>query len=447
MKIKGFLLHTGLTVTVIISVILTTIILTNPATFQRDSKTTTSPGENDATASNKTLSDIYAPVQVILNQDRQQYQLDSSKVSLVNKLRTEIRKWKVSDTVTKTALRNEEEYVAFLEQKNAVVLNYSDHLTIKLFNKTFSKTIKKYHDDKYNRILIPLKQKKVMYLLNDQAKTIYKLELRNENIRKTAKIAENNKSNRLQVEYYLLDGYLTMFYLNTVQVPHYTYLINKANASSFVTQLLDSNGGNSITTKMQKDKIIYSDGADNRMTVEDPTNRIKYANYSNSDYNNSVIERQSFNDHLKRSFTKLNIIGTSLDDVHYSEFNQVNGTVIYRSYVAGFPIINENNYGAFKIQTLSSGGLKYDFSLLSLQVPVPSGGKSVTLPPTVTVYQNLINAGYSANKLKNIQIGYSWRKNEASSLVIDLVPTYFVNYNGKWTEYNKLLNSTSNSGN
>ncbi|KRN06709.1 YycH family protein [Liquorilactobacillus sucicola DSM 21376 = JCM 15457] len=427
--------------------VLTTIILTNPATFQRDSKTTTSPGENDATTSNKTLSDIYAPVQIILNQERKQHQLYSPQTNMINNFCSEIRKWTANENITKTTFKNEEEYVAFLEQKNAIVLNYADQMTIKLFNQTFSQKIKGHQGDKYNRILVPLNQKKVVYLLNDQAKSVYKVSFTNKNSKKIKKLVNSKGIKKLQVEYYLLDGHLAMFYLNNVQMPHYTYLINKANASSFVTRLLDSSGGNSISTKMQKDKIIYSDGADNRMTVEDHTNRIKYANYSNSDYNNSTVERQSFNDHLKNSFTKLNSIGAPLDDVHYSEFYQASGTVVYRSYVAGFPIINKNNYGAFKIQTMNSGGLKYDFSLLSLQVPVPSGDKNVTLPPTITVYQNLINAGYSANKVKNIQVGYSWRKNEASNLVIDLVPTYFVNYDGEWIEYNELLNPTSDVGN
>ncbi|KRM97005.1 YycH family protein [Liquorilactobacillus aquaticus DSM 21051] len=442
MKIRNFLLHFGLTVTVILSVVLTTIILTNPATFQRDSKTTTSPGENDtATTSTKTISDVFVPVQTILNQDREQFQLYSSKTNLVNSLRKEIRKWGAGKNVTKTTFKNEEEYVAFLEQKNAVVLNYSDYVTIKLFNQTFSQKIEKHQGEKYNRILIPLNQKKVIYLMNDQTRGVYKVSFSKKNVKKIRTLLKNNEIKRLQMEYYLLGGHLAIFYLNSVQVPQYSYLINKANASSFVTQLLDSNGGDSISTKMQKNKVIYSDGADNRMTVMDSTSQIKYANYSNSDYSNNTIERrQSLNDHLRKSFAKLNSIGASLDDVYYSEYDQSNSMTIYRSYVSGFPIIDKHNYGAFKIQTMNSGGLKYDFSLLSLQVPVPSGGKNVTLPSTTDVYQNLINAGYSASKLKNIQIGYSWRENDASSLVIDLVPTYFVNYAGKWTDYNELLN-------
>lgn len=440
MKIRNFLLHFGLTVTVIVSVVLTTIILTNPATFQRDSKTTTSPGENDTTTSTRTVSDTFVPVQTILNQDREQYQLYSSKVNLVNSFRNEIRKWTAHKNITKTTFKNEEEYVAFLEQKNAVVLNYSDSVTIKLFNQAFSQKIEKHQGAKYNRILIPLKQKNVIYLLNDQTKGVYKVTFNKRNVKKIKTVLKNNEIKRLQMEYYLLDGHLAIFYLNSIQVPQYSYLINKVNASSFVTQLLDSNGGNSISTKMQKNKVIYSDGADNRMTVEEQTSQIKYANYSNSDYSNSTAERrESFNDHLKTSFAKLNSIGAALDDVYYSEYDQSNSTIVYRSYVSGFPIINKHNYGAFKIQTMNSGGLKYDFSLLSLQVPVPSGGRTVTLPSTITVYQNLINAGYSASKLKNIQVGYRWKKNSASSLVIDLVPTYFVNYAGKWTDYSELL--------
>lgn len=130
------------------------------------------------------------------------------------------------------------------------------------------------------------------------------------------------------------------------------------------------------------------------------------------DANSGKIKTQKLNyyTHLTESLNQLNKIGVAPDNLRFDEVNSEDGTVTYRSYIAGFPIISNDNYGTYKIKLMSTGGKEYNFSLNSLQVPVPASQYKQNLPSTYTVLRELENAGYTLSKIKDIRVGYKWQK-------------------------------------
>jgi regulatory protein YycH of two-component signal transduction system YycFG len=260
---------------------------------------------------------------------------------------------------------------------------------------------------------------------------------------------KNKNIQQLPVEYELENSQYQLAYKQAITLPSYSYLINKVNASSLVPELLNSDGQSTITTKVQKNQTVYSDGGDNRMVISNKTGKVTFSSYSNLNYytgtKRSHVESLSYSDLLKQSFIRINSIGNSLDDVRFDRFDSTSETATFHSFVAGFPIINSNDYGGFRIQILNAGGQQYNFSIYSLQVMVPSSGRQLTLPATAQVYQSLIQAGYAPAKIKGIKIGYRWQTNHSSKLVADLIPSYFVNINGKWSSYSSLLENTDTS--
>src|SRR5699024_11692562 len=83
---------------------------------------------------------------------------------------------------------------------------------------------------------------------------------------------------------------------------------------------------------------------------------------------------------LEINLAKLNSLGVTLDDVRYSNYESKTGEVIYRNYIAGFPIVSEYNYGTYSLQNVTSNGQRFMFSLYGLQVPLPNTNKQKTLP-------------------------------------------------------------------
>ncbi|MFT8393555.1 MAG: two-component system activity regulator YycH, partial [Liquorilactobacillus ghanensis] len=174
MKLRNVLLHSGLTITVIISIFFTAIIWLNPATFQRNSKATTATGDTFQNNDHKKIGDVFLPTQTVLNENDGLYQLSSSRIDLVQLFRQQLVKQKVQ-RISRHDYRSLTDYQSLLKQSNAVVFNYGSPITVKIFNQAFKQKINKYQNLKYNRILVPLNNKKVIYLMNDADKNVFKV--------------------------------------------------------------------------------------------------------------------------------------------------------------------------------------------------------------------------------------------------------------------------------
>jgi len=85
------------------------------------------------------------------------------------------------------------------------------------------------------------------------------------------------------------------------------------------------------------------------------------------------------------------------------------------------------------------GVRRYNFAIYSLQVPVPTDKKSVTLPGTQSVIDQLVAAGYHKSKISSLQIGYQWLASTSSDKVVNLTPTWYVHYDGSWKTATQML--------
>lgn len=131
--------------------------------------------------------------------------------------------------------------------------------------------------------------------------------------------------------------------------------------------------------------------------------------------------------------------------MRYSEYDQQEKNVIYRSYIDGFPVISARDFGTYQIQNRVRSK-KIVFSQCSLQVPVPAAGKAVTLKATKEVLAELSATNkIDVDKIEDIEIGYEVTQNGTASLVTDLTPTYFVKYNNSWINYEDLLTGETGS--
>ena len=442
MKVNDWLLHIGLFITVTISLVLSSIIWFNPAIFQRDAKTTTATDAGTSTKTNKKMSDVYLPIQIVKNEAGGSYQLSSSKVDLIQKLRKQIKHWNFV-SISQLNYKNATEYQKLLSKNQTVALNYGAPVTIELFDQAFGQQINKFKNAKYNRILVLLRNKRQLYLMNDQKRVVYLVKFKNHSLDSYVNSLNSGNLLQLPVNYTLAADQYQLSYKEPVSLPSYSYLINKANESSLVPLLLSSNSQSTITTKVQKNKTIYTDGEDNRITINNRTGKIEFFSYSRLNYYEGTqrthVRKLSYYDRLKQSYLRISSISNFLDGIRYASYNPNNQEVVFNSFVAGFPVINENNYGSFDIQILDLSGQRYLFSLCSLQVQVPSSEQKITLPATAQVVQRLVQAGFAANKINQIKIGYQWQTNQSSKLVADLVPTYFIDYNGQWISYQDLL--------
>jgi len=437
-RLRRLILPIGLSLLILLSIGLSMYIWTNPSRYERESKVSTA--SSNSTIATRTIDDVYLPTQLVHTDAKGKQTLQINKnVSLVTQFKEQISKWDAR-SISKVRVTSARSYTALLNGQDSYVLNFPDSVTVSMFNTIFSQNLQSYRAAKFSRIVIPINDTSHVYLLNDSQHQIYSVRLKRKSLTRMQKIlaAVSVKSIPVVMTYRHNATYLD--YTQPVKMQQYSYLLNKLAASQLANRLLDADGNSSVTVHNRKHEQEYTTGSYKRMTVNTKQGTVKY-----EDYSDAGNQRQlTLTTQLRKSYNHLVSIGVPMDNIRYYGYDTTSNSVIYRSYVEGFPIFNQTENGDVRVQMTTNSLERYYFSLYSLQVPVPTTGKqqSVTLPSTSTVLKKLVAAGYKENKLGSIELGYHWSKNTSSKLVIDLNPTYYVYYNGAWRTYTSMLSGS-----
>ncbi|ANK60584.1 regulator [Loigolactobacillus backii] len=433
MKIKNLILRVSLSVLIVISIILSGLIWTNNARFQRN---TTDVTPQQTQLDTKNLAAVYLPTQIMATTKQGQKNLIyNKKENLIDTLRSDVKKWRFGrpTTVKLTA----KQYLKLINRGNMLSINYPSNVSYSIFGQTFGQKVSQQDRNKnFNRLLIPLGKKGVVYLLSDRQTHGYRVKVSKQNLA-VLKKAINKATVKMPINEQLMNKRPQIFYEQSVQVAQYSYLLNKQNPTDFVTALLDGKSPNSVDSKEVGDSTIYNDGTYKSLQVNHKNGTINFEDYSTS---NTAKNTTSI---LTDSFRELSNLGNTPVNMRYFYYNPQDRTVVYRSYVEGFPVFNQTNFGTVKVQLMATGN-KLDFSVYSLQVPLPSDKQAVTLPTTQNMLDQLQNAGYNLTDVKTVQLGYHWQVNHSSDSVIDLTPTYYINYNGSWLSLSQMLNTDQN---
>ncbi|KRL98230.1 YycH family regulatory protein [Levilactobacillus hammesii] len=429
MKITKAFLPLGLAAAVAVSVVLSAMIWTNPAQYERNRQRSSNTPTTEL--STRPQKDVYLPTQVVYSDaNGNQELLNNRKVNLTTELREALSKWQFS-RVNRVRVASKNAYMKYLTRKSSLLLSYASPINVKMFNTVFGGKLNS-QATQFSRILVPLDDQDHIYLLDDKKQDVYQVTVKSADATAIRKIMKENLF-RINVTMKWLSESATAYVKNGVTVPSYSYLVNQQSTDYFTTRLLNKGESTNVSAKKNKDNTIYSDGASRQLTVYNKQGTALYEDYS------ALQSSLSFSQALKASYTVVKTIGIPMENLRYYGYSSSNSTVTYRSFVEGFPIFNQSNYGAARIQMLSQGVRRYNFSLYSLQVPVPTDKKSVTLPGTQTVIDQLVAAGYSKSKINSLQVGYQWLTSSSSDKVVNLTPTWYVHYNGSWKTYTQLL--------
>ncbi|WP_044010724.1 two-component system activity regulator YycH, partial [Paucilactobacillus wasatchensis] len=161
-----------LTLAILLSLVLSWFIWTNPARYERSRENNTS-GQSQLTS--KSIADIFLPTQIVkTKQNGTQYLLHAKKNNLVLSIKQKVSKWKFGSEIKVTS-DNKQRYQKYLMRKNSISLNYPDQISASVFNQTFGQSISKRRVKQLNRIIIPLHKTKYIYLLNDHTETVYRI--------------------------------------------------------------------------------------------------------------------------------------------------------------------------------------------------------------------------------------------------------------------------------
>ncbi|CAM2742714.1 YycH family regulatory protein [Fructilactobacillus fructivorans] len=428
-KLKPYILPVSLCIAVLVSLVLIVALLVNPARFgsrMHQDKSATLKSE----VSSKNRYDIYSPTEVIRTaKDGKQGLLTSETTSLTGELVKNIETYHV-ESVKEISKDNQKHFINTLNSNNSLMLNYGSEIPVKLLSKIFDSKVGS-NNFNVNRMILPLGDNTHFYLLGDNGYHVYEVTTKKRNLNQLQNIL-NKKIQSVNVQMRTLNDRPFLFYPNRVKMRNYGYLLAEQSQTAYINRVLGNTTDTSV--KHRKKSTTYS-SRDQSLNFDDDDN-VLY-----QDYKQNKRER-SYANVLNSAYGYANKLGIPLDNARFDSYNPVKNTVTYRTFVEGYPVFNQKRLGTCSFTMGNGGATRYEFPLLSFQIPIPTNAESTTLPSTGTVLNQLSAEGIDMKKVRSITLGYQVVPEKNNKQLITLQPSWFVNYDGSWINYQLIGNGT-----
>lgn len=428
MKIKTCILPSMLAIAVIISVWLSSSIWINPAHYDRSQRVTSS---QSTSTDIKPLSSVYAPTQVIETTNRKkQYIVNSQTVSLISEIANQTKNYQGAKMEQLDG--NQKDYLNLLTTNNSIMLNYPSSISLKIVSNYFNNRFKNLSNVLLNHIVIPFNDSNNLYLLSDNKNKIYRIHIKDNHSDNIKNLISHNV-HKIPVQISMRNQAPFVNYTHAFSMPQYGYLISKDSQNYYVTRLLSD--AQDVNIKRHRTSTVYNDESSRQLTFYNNGE----VNFYDSHPGNISTNMTQF---LTTSYDNISkiLLNDSLANVRFFNYDANASRVTYRKYVEGFPIFNQNQYGDIQMRLVDNTSLKYNFSLKSLQIPVPTGRKNIKMPSTKQVLTRLKDYGYNVNNVKGVELGYQWSDVKSSDILVVLEPAWYINYGGRYINYKQMLN-------
>lgn len=432
MRRTNLLVRVILILAVVFSLILSFLIWTNNQRYERRTDTEAGTTTDSITSANQqNLSQVYLPTAVVnVDNKKNQTLVYNHKENLALEVRQVVQKWTFH-----SFRRSAVSYHELMNQSGTVQMIYADQMSLKLFGSVVKQERLKdvVNDIAFTRIIFSTSNNLAhVYFLDDISQKVWQSRISETRIATIRHLVTKADMN-LAVSQEQLGERPQVFFKNEVTLRPYSYLINRRNENTYISALMSNDKNTNVESRESGGQTTYYGGSyHNQLTVDHRSDQLTFSNNSQTDVPNNLKSL------LENSFTALTDIGNPLTDIRYYSVDQTNNMVAFRSFVEGFPIFQQSDFGSVKVK-FSNTGSQTAFSSRILQVPVPAKANQVTLPATETVMNKLVAANYSRKSIQNLVIGYRWVTDTTDADIVDLMPTYYVKINNRWRDYQDWL--------
>lgn len=432
MKLSGLILRVSLTAMVLLSLVFSALIWRNPSRLGR-TETDSTLKTTQATGASAQAAYLLVPTSAYYQAAGGKVQLLQPDASSTGQIHETIHDWQLKK-INRSVQLSTSALAALLTQQETLQLTFGAPVTFKAFNANYFATpVKNAPDFQFNRMIIDLSgSKPKLTLVEDNTRMSRTATLGKAPLAGLQAYLKKTRPSGLPVQEKRLNGKLMTFYTQGIAVSPYAFLLDQQTANHFVSLLMPTTSTAAVDSRELGDESIYTLG-DVRLTLNSSSNVVQFEDPA------KTVASKALTTALTKSeaaIAKLNLQGITA--MHYFGYEKGSRTVSYRSYAQGLPIFNNLDNGVVQTSSTSSG-LTMNFSLDNLTVAIPTSQAKKQLPPTQQVLSELATAGYAQSTIQNICLGYYWRPQTASSQVVDLTPSYFVEINGQYRRYTEWL--------
>lgn len=429
---KNFFIRLTLVILVGISLFLSFFIWTNNRIFSRTGVITNHNVAPPVDYS-RNLANLYNPVKVFSVDDSGNKNFLPDQLSSTTELTKKALHKVDLRRLLKYKADSNKQYETLLESTDSIQLYYQAPVSLKILAELFGfKYDQKIANFPTNRMIVrkvsPIETE--IYFANDQSCEYYYLSLLLKREQLFAAVTQTK--NKIPVkEERLGSNYLTKFE-KPIPLKSYVYLVKTLDDSFYVSNFMTNDGSAGLTYDSKNN--LYKKGLTKSLAVNNEAGLVHFADY----HLDPKQVPNNLSSLLKTSRDTMQKIGNPFNSFRYFA-KPTSNHVVFRSYIGGFPVFYNEERGDVSL-SWHHNSLSFYFSNVTLEIPISTSQNTVNLEPTDSLLQKLKAKGVKMNEIQDIQIGYSWVKNNDNSEVVNLMPEYFVKIKGTYQEVAAIMN-------
>ncbi|MGY3746762.1 YycH family regulatory protein [Vagococcus salmoninarum] len=394
----------------------------------------------ESTVTLKQAKDVFLPVKLIYHNEEGKH-LFTNKENLIVNVNKELIKLEIG-SLSQYSDKDKNKFFEKQLKRNSLELFFSDPLPLNYFYEINGSEPKKgpNQDMLFERMVLSFDDNK-LYLMTDNDYQIYETTYKGS--LSTIKELLRDDNNRF-LEVLHQDTELPIFYhfKEDLKLKKYSYILATQSYTAFSQAFFDNSQEifpNDDNKESRDINLMNAEGSS--LNVSYNTGEINF----NGRYNprkNHDTDRTETATIYDGSFYYIEKIANSMGTLRY--FERSKNQVVYRNYVEGYPIFSDHSRGRVEV-TKQNQNVQIATNQETIQVPIPSD-EEVILPSTEKVIADLKAQGVSLEDMESLQIGYTWETNQETKQVVDLVPEWYIKYQGEWTTITDLQPETNRQG-
>lgn len=435
MKFKDLLLRIALISAILVSLVATWFIWFNPAHLERRA-TTNVAVKTAAAGSDHKETNVFLPTAVYRQQDDQKRLLLRENGRMSAHIHRVIAKWRIA-SVNKPVKHSETSYADLITHADTLQMVYQSPITWQLFNKYYfdKPAVNKTASFKFNRIIIDLKHHQ-MELATDATRRTRRVKIAKAVDFDPLLKALDETANQYPVSEIRLGNREVAAFTEPINVNAFSFLVDSRGANHYVTSLMNSgsNVPSAVDAKQIGDQTVYTVNNNNkRLAVDRNDSQMRYENFATSG------PAASMSKNVDAAYADVLRLGIKqMRGMSFYGYDPTLQAATFRMTVAGLPIIGQQMHGAVVV-THTNASKRIEFSGDNLSVSIPTSTRRTRLPATADVYDELVGAGVSSDRVTDIVLAYSWQTAADNDQVAELTPTYFVQIDGAYYDYKAIV--------
>lgn len=370
----------------------------------------------------KKMTEVYVPTKLFYHKEKNNL-LYSNKETVINNIHNKLTALHYRSN---QELGEKETREAFYSL-HSFNLVFPKELPVSVYESVYQsdfKLPKELQEFEFNRIIYSFETEKV-YFVNPSLKKSIIFDVKGD-----SQTLEDLVTNEKKNNYYSVtlepENISGIYYMkDEVKLKTYSYIVATQSFTTFSKAFFDQ--PNDLYSN-DSENVNLSNSEGESLTIQADTGEVNYFGKLKSK------ESSSKNSFYFDTFQYVENIGNTLGTLRY--FDVKDGDITYRNYIEGFPVFGKNMKGRLEV-IVQNRNVFVRTNQEMIQIPIPSS-ETITLMSTADLIDNLSSSGVDVSLINDVQIGYEWQTNTETKQAADLVPTWYIHYDGAWYSHSEL---------